>query len=56
MEDLKLNYSRRDYKKYLPKVKFDKKNIAKIVNFILIDEIGNYLIYPVKEEELVWKY
>ena len=55
-ENLDLNYSMRDYKKYLSSVKFDKKNIAKTVNFILIDKIGNSIIYPVKEEELVWKY
>ena len=52
-ENLDLNYSMRDYKKYLSSVKFDKKNIAKTINFILIDKIGNSLIYPVKEEELV---
>ena len=52
-ENLDLNYSMRDYKKYLSSVKFDKKNIAKTVNFILIDKIGNSIIYPVKEEELV---
>ncbi len=52
-EKLELNFTERDYKKYLPKVKFDKKNIAKVVNFILIDKIGNSIIHPVKEEELV---
>ena len=52
-QKLGLHYTQRDYKKYLPSVKFDKKNIAKMVNFILIDKIGNALIYPVKEDELV---
>ena len=50
---LNLKYIERDYKLYLPKVKFDKKNIAKVINFILIDEIGHAVIYPVREEKLV---
>ena len=52
-EYLELNFIERDYKKYLPKVKFDKKNIANTVNFILIDKVGHAIIYPVREEELV---
>ena len=51
-QKLKLNYTERDYKTYLPKVKFDKKNIAKVINFILIDKIGHAIIHPVKEEDL----
>jgi 3-dehydroquinate synthase len=52
-QTLNIKYIERDYKAYLPKVKFDKKNIAKVINFILIDEIGHAVIYPVKEEHLV---
>lgn len=52
-QQLDLNFTERDYKKYLPKVKFDKKNIAKVINFILIDRIGNAVIHQVKEGDLV---
>ena len=52
-QKLGLNYTQRDYQKYLPSVKFDKKNIAKTINFILIDKIGNSIIYPVEEDKLV---
>ena len=34
----------------------DKKNIAETINFILLKEIGEAIIYPVKVGELVWKY
>jgi hypothetical protein len=27
-----------------------------VINFILIDKIGNAVIHQVKEEDLVWKY
>ena len=50
---LDLKYIERDYKSYLPKVKFDKKNIAQVINFILIDKIGHAIIHPVGEEKLV---
>jgi 3-dehydroquinate synthase len=50
---LELNYEERNYRDYLEKTRFDKKNIAKVVNFILIDKIGNAIIHPVKEEDLV---
>ena len=50
---LELKYENRDYHDYLEKTKFDKKNIAKVINFILITEIGNAIIHPVKEEKLI---
>ena len=52
-KDLGLEYKERSYKTYLVKTKYDKKNIAKTINFILIDKIGNAIIHPVKEDELV---
>ena len=42
-----------DYKKYLKETLFDKKNLAGIVNFILVDKIGHAFIYKIKEDELV---
>lgn len=51
--ELGLEYKGRSYRDYLDKTKYDKKNIAKTINFILIDKIGNALIHPVKEGDLV---
>ena len=34
-------------------LKYDKKNLAKTINLILITEIGESVIYPVSEEELI---
>lgn len=50
---LELDYEHYDYRDLLPYVKFDKKNIAKTINLILINEIGNAIIFPVKESEVV---
>lgn len=41
-----------EYQKYLKKVIYDKKNLAGKVNFILIKEIGEAIIYSVAEEDL----
>ncbi len=41
-----------DYKKYLLKTINDKKNLAGIINFILIKDIANPIIYPIAEEKL----
>ena len=49
---LELDYKEYDYYEFLPDFKYDKKNIAKTINLILIDEIGHSLIYPVGESEL----
>lgn len=51
-KDLELDYVEHNYHDLLPFIKFDKKNIAKTINLILITEIGNAIIYPVKEEEV----
>lgn len=51
--ELELEYKERSYSDYLIKTKYDKKNIAKTINFILIDKIGNAIIHPVREGELV---
>lgn len=51
--ELELEYHVYDYHEFLSDVKYDKKNIAKTVNLILITEIGNSIIYPVRQEELV---
>lgn len=52
-QTLELDYKERNYADYLSKTIHDKKNVAKVVNFILVDEIGNSIIYPVREEKLV---
>jgi len=51
-EALELDYHEYDYHDFLSEVKFDKKNIAEEVSFILIKNIGEALIYPVKVGEL----
>ena len=48
---LELEYHNYDYHQYLSKVRYDKKNIAKTINFILLNEIGSSVIYPLKEGE-----
>ena len=50
---LELKYNERDYHQYLKKTIYDKKNIAKVVNFILVDRVGNAFIYPIKEDKLI---
>ena len=40
-----------DYKKYLKMIFEDKKNISGELNFILIPEIGEYLVKVLNEEE-----
>lgn len=41
-----------DYHKYLKEVIYDKKNIAGVVNFIFLTELGECVIYPISEEHL----
>lgn len=41
-----------DYKKYIIKTVNDKKNLAGIINFILIKDIASPVIYPITEEKL----
>ena len=41
-----------DYKEYLKETLYDKKNLAGIINFILVDKIGHAFIHKVKEDEL----
>ena len=41
-----------EYKEYLKEALYDKKNLAGIVNFILVDKIGHAFIHKVKEDEL----
>lgn len=50
---LELDYHEYDYHEFLSDVKYDKKNIAETINFILIEEIGKAIIYPVKVGELI---
>lgn len=51
-QTLELDYQEHDYHEFSNDVKFDKKNIAKTINLILIDQLGHAVIYPVKESEL----
>lgn len=53
---LELNFTEYDYQEFLSEFKFDKKNIAKTINLILIDKIAHAIIYPVKESELQWEF
>ncbi len=50
-----LNFVTEDYdiKKYLPLIFTDKKNIAGVLNFIMLNEIGVTSIYKVKESEIL---
>ena len=41
-----------EYKEYLKEALYDKKNLAGIVNFILVDKIGHAFIHKIKEDEL----
>ena len=50
---LELEYHEYDYHEFLSDVKYDKKNIAETINFILLEEIGNAIIYKVRLGELV---
>lgn len=47
-----LNTTKYDYKKYLSEVAFDKKNLAGVLNFILIKDIGQCIVYPVLEDDI----
>lgn len=49
---LELDYKVYDYHEFLPDFKYDKKNIAKTINLILIDQIGHAIIHAIKESEL----
>ena len=48
---LNIDFVEYDYHEFLKDVKYDKKNIAKTINLILINELGNAVIYPIKESE-----
>lgn len=52
-KELELEYTEYDYKTFYSDIKFDKKNIAKTISLILINEIGNAILYPVREDELL---
>ena len=41
-----------DYKKYLSKTIYDKKNLAGTVSFILLSDLGKPVIYKINEEKL----
>lgn len=43
---------KRDFKKYIELIKFDKKNIAGTLNFILLKDFEKPIIYPVLEDKL----
>lgn len=49
---LELDYHEYDYHNFLDDVKYDKKNIADVINLILIKGIGDAIIYPIKVGEL----
>lgn len=50
---LELECTEYNYQDLLPEVKYDKKNIAKTINLILIEDIAKAIIYPIKESELL---
>ena len=47
-----IKYEYLDYKEYLNKIKFDKKNLAGEINFIFIEDIAKPVVYKIKESEL----
>ena len=47
-----ISYPEIDYKPYLKKIKFDKKNMAGEINFILVEEIGKPVVHKIKELDL----
>ena len=51
-QSIGLEYTNYDYKEFLSEIKFDKKNIAKKINLILVDEIGRSLIHTISEVDL----
>ncbi len=52
LESYNLPTKEYDYKKYLAKTIYDKKNLAGVVSFILISEIGKTVIYKIDENKL----
>lgn len=45
-----INY---DYKEYLKEVIYDKKNLAGVINFIFVTNLGECVIYPIKEGDIL---
>ena len=41
-----------NYKDYLEDILYDKKNIAGTINFILLDKLGNSIIYKLTEKDI----
>ena len=41
-----------DYKDYLDDILFDKKNLAGVINFILITKLGDCVIYKIDEAKI----
>lgn len=41
-----------DYKDYLSDVIYDKKNLAGVINFIFLTNLGECVIYPITEEKI----
>lgn len=42
-----------NYKEYLKDVIYDKKNLAGVINFIFVTKLGECVIYPIKEGEIL---
>lgn len=47
-----LKYVVYNYRELASEIHYDKKNLAGVVNFVLLRKIGDAIIYPVKEENL----
>ena len=53
---LSIEYHDYDYHQFLDKVKYDKKNIASTINFVLIDKVGSAVILPIKVGDFEWRF
>ena len=47
-----LSYLKIDYRELIDDIHFDKKNLAGVINFVFVKEIGSAFIYKIREEEL----
>ncbi|MDE7264136.1 MAG: 3-dehydroquinate synthase [Anaeroplasmataceae bacterium] len=52
LKQYELPYEEPNYKDYLVEIAKDKKNLAGVIQLILLKDIGNPLFYPIKESDL----
>ncbi|MDE5715352.1 MAG: 3-dehydroquinate synthase [Anaeroplasmataceae bacterium] len=52
LELYQIPYQEFNYKEYLKEIIFDKKNLAGVIQFVLIKDIGQAFLYPIEEANL----